>query len=179
MSFLITAVVFVGSLGVLNLILMLGVIRRLREHTALLSARGDDPFFMAAGEEVGEFTASTTDGETLSRDLLKDETLVAFFSPDCLPCKEKLPKFVEFARAMAGGRDRVLAAVVGDEDEAAAFAAELSPVARVVIEKPGDALNAAFRIRAYPSVLTVAPDEGGRLLVRNGQVELDRPVAAI
>lgn len=179
MPFLIAAVVFVGSLCALNLILTLGVIRRLREHTELLSGRGGDEPFMAVGEEVGEFATSTTDGEALSRDLLTGDTLVAFFSPDCQPCREKLPKFVEFARAMSGGRDRVLATVVGNADEASAFAAELAPVARVVVEGPGDALNAAFRVRAYPSVLLVAPDEGGRILVKTSQVELDQPVAAI
>ncbi|MET7301346.1 hypothetical protein [Embleya sp. NPDC005575] len=165
----------------LDLVLTLGVIRRLREHAELLSSGGGsgDPLDMAVGEEVGEFSTSMVDGEPLTRGMLAEETLVAFFSPGCEPCREKLPRFVEHARTLPGGRDRVLAAVVGDAGEAAAFVAELSPFARVVVEAgPDDALGRAFRARSYPTLLRVAPDDAGRLVVTANRVDLGRSAAA-
>lgn len=181
MPFLIAAVVLVGLLCTLDLILTLGVIRRLREHTELLSQRPEGGLRPAlpVGGEVGEFTTSTVDGETLTRDALREETVVAFFSPGCQPCEEKLPRFVEYARAVPGGRLRVLAAVVGDAGEAGALVAELSPVARVVVEEHDGALSAAFQAKMYPTVLLVAPDGSGRPVVIDDQVKLDRPVAAV
>ncbi|WFB10373.1 TlpA family protein disulfide reductase [Streptomyces sp. LX-29] len=176
MPFLIAAVILVGVLCVLDLILTLGVVRRLREHTELLAnANSGLPAGIAVGEEIGDFTAATVDGETLRRADLDGETVVAFFSPTCQPCRRKMPKFVEFAKAMPGGRDRVLAAVIGDPDEAAEFAAQLGPVARVVVEGDDSGLVEAFRTSAFPTLLRVSPDEAGRLVVKATDVRLDRP----
>ncbi|MFI0714975.1 TlpA family protein disulfide reductase [Streptomyces inhibens] len=184
MSFLMAAVVFVGALCMLDLVLTLGVIKRLREHSELLSGVSGpgsrfDTLDMAVGEEVGEFATSTVDGEPLTHGMLAADTLVAFFSPGCQPCKEKMPKFVDHARTLPGGREQVLVAVVGDPAEAAAFVAELSPVARVVVEEgPDEPLSAAFRARSFPTLLRVAPDGHGRILVTANRVDLDRPVTA-
>jgi thiol-disulfide isomerase/thioredoxin len=178
MPFLIAALILVGSLCALDLILTLGVMKRLREHTEMLSnvaGGGSGRASIAVGEEVGDFTTSTVDGEPLARDLLVGETLVAFFSPTCKPCKEKLPKFIEFARTMRGGRDRVLATVIGDAEETAALTAELAPVARVVNEEYDGALSAAFQAKAYPTVLMTSRDSDGRLIVTADQVRLDQP----
>ncbi|BDM74623.1 hypothetical protein HEK616_81100 (plasmid) [Streptomyces nigrescens] len=184
MSFLIAAVVFVGALCTLDLVLTLGVIKRLREHSERLSGTSGpggrfDTLDMAVGEEVGEFTTSTVDGERLSRGMLAADTLVAFFAPGCQPCREKMPAFVDHARALPGGRAQVVAVVVGDPAEAAAFVAELSPVARVVVEEgPEDPLSAAFRARSFPTVLRVSPYGDGRVLVTANRIALDRPVTA-
>jgi hypothetical protein len=177
MFFLTTAVVLVGLLCALDLVLTLGVIRRLREHTDLLAELRGGPGVIAVGEPVDEFVTSTVDGEEFGSAALTGETLVAFFSPDCRPCKEKMPWFIEYARTRPGGRDQVMAVVVGDADEAAPAAADLSPVARVVVEAAGGPLNTAFKVRAYPSVLVVERT-GGRLLVRSNQVDLEQPATA-
>ncbi|MEU1054273.1 hypothetical protein [Streptomyces sp. NPDC005876] len=178
MPFLIAALTLVGSLCLLDLILTVGVIKRLREHTELLAnvgGAGNGRASITVGEEVGDFAVSTVDGERLARDLLAGETLVAFFSPTCQPCKEKLPKFLEYARTLPGGRDRVLATVVGDAEASAALVAELTPVARVVVEEYDGALSAAFQAKAYPTVLKVARDGAGRLIVTDDDVRLNLP----
>jgi hypothetical protein len=173
-SVLVAAVVLVGALCLLNLIFTLGVIKRLREHTELL--RGSrDPMAIEVGTKVGEFTSSTVDGEHIAHESLIEETVVAFFSPDCRPCKEKLPKFVAYARTSPGGHDRTLAVVVGDADMAADFVAELRPVARVVVEEPAGPLAAAFGIRGFPTLLSVTPNHLGHLVVTANNVEIDRP----
>ncbi|MEQ4301017.1 redoxin domain-containing protein [Plantactinospora sp. B6F1] len=174
MPFLIAALVITGLLCVLNLILTLGVIKRLREHTELLSTIAQGPPAIEVGQVVGEFETTTVDHEALTRDALTGDTLVAFFSPTCGPCKEKLPKFVEHVRALPG-RDRSLAVVVGDRDQAQAFVADLRPVTRVVVEAGDGALSSAFRARAYPTLLRVGRDDAGRLVVTANKVEVDQP----
>ncbi|MEU9338866.1 hypothetical protein AB0D49_37905 [Streptomyces sp. NPDC048290] len=174
MAFLIAAVVFVGLLCVLDLILSLGVMKRLREHTELinnLSGRAS----IGVGEEVGDFTAGTVDGGTVTRAQLADGTLVGFFSPSCPACKEKLPKFVQHAAAMPGGRDRVLATVVGDARQTTDMVAALSPVARVVAESAQHgSVASAFQISAFPSVLMLAANDRGVPAVTETGVNLDR-----
>jgi thiol-disulfide isomerase/thioredoxin len=178
MSFLIAAVMFVGMLCTLDLILTLGVIKRLREHNETLSTMDGDSSAITVGEEIGEFAASTVDGTLLSRELLVGDTLVAFFAPDCAPCKEKLPKFVEYARTLPGGRDRVLTIVVGEAHNAASFVTELSPVAQVVVEDHDGALHSAFKANAYPLMLRVTPNGDGRLVVTTNHVVLDQATVA-
>ncbi|MGW5696626.1 hypothetical protein ACWEWX_38805 [Streptomyces asiaticus] len=172
MSFLIAAVVFVGSLGALNLVLMIGVIKRLREHTERLSAFRPRTTDIEVGTEIGAFRTVTVDDEPLAQESLADDTLVAFFSPTCGPCKTSLPSFVAHARGLAGGRNRVLATVVGDADAAAPFVAELSPVARVVVESPAGTVSTAFGTRAFPTLLRVGRDDGGRLVVTSSHVDV-------
>ncbi|GAA2068517.1 TlpA family protein [Streptomyces albiaxialis] len=178
MPFLIVAVVFVGLLCTLDLVLSLGVIKRLREHTDLLSALNGRAS-LAAGEEVGEFTAVTVDGVAVSRAGLADDTLVGFFSPGCAACKEQLPKFVAYARALPGGRARVLAAVVGDPKRTAAMVAELAPVAQVVSEAPNGEVGSAFRIAAFPVFLTVSARGGGARVVSDARVDLEHLPSAV
>jgi protein-disulfide isomerase len=175
--FLTAAVVLVGVLCAVDLILTVGVIKRLREHTARLSAMRGIPS-VQAGERIGEFAALTVDGEQVTADHLADDTLVGFFSPTCEPCKEKLPKFVEYARTVPGRRDRVLATVVGDGEQAEEFVAQLRPVARVVVEDSGGAVSAAFKARAYPLVLRVGPDGAGHPVVTADHVNLEPTLEA-
>jgi hypothetical protein len=159
---------------VLNLIFTLGVIKRLREHTDLL-AGSHDPMTITVGTEIGEFASSTVDGKLIDHDLLTEETVVAFFAPGCKPCEEKLPKFVAHARTVSGGRRRVLAVVVGEGDATAPLVADLQPVAQVVVEEHAGPLASAFTVRAFPTLLSVAPNRAGKLVVTASNVDLDRP----
>ncbi len=77
MPVVLAALVIVGMLCALNLILTLGVIKRLREHAALLAG---GPPTIAVGEAIGEFSVRTVHGDPLSDRSLGDETLVAFVS---------------------------------------------------------------------------------------------------
>ncbi|WP_229398342.1 hypothetical protein [Micromonospora okii] len=166
MPLLVTAVVAVGLLGALNLILTLGVVKRLREHNTLLSSGAGvaGSGGLEIGEEVGGFSVVDVAGRPVGgRDLMED-TFVAFVSPNCASCAEKLPELVAHAADTPGGRDRVLAVVVGERAEAESFVAELAPVARVVVEQPGGPLSRAFRATNYPTMLWVAADGQGRVV---------------
>jgi hypothetical protein len=152
MPYLIAAVVVVGVLCLFNLLLMYGVIRRLREHTELLAKRpaGLPDLIAAAGSVVGPFTATTVDGDALTADDLLPGTLVGFFSPGCSACVEELPKFVDAAAAHPSGQDRVLAVVVGPESEAVDQVMALSPKARVVVAPLGSEIVKAFDAQGFP-----------------------------
>lgn len=162
MSYLAAGLGLLALLTLFNLVLLLGVVRRLREHSERLDGTGaglpvpEGPM-MPAGETVGAFTTTTTDGDTVARELLDGETLVGFFSPSCQPCKTQLPRFVAHAKSFAGGRDQVLAVVViGDADEdPEPYVTALAGVARVVVEPHGGPLYDAFDVNGFPSVALV------------------------
>ncbi len=177
MPVLMAVVALLGTLCTLNLVLTLGVVKRLREHTEMLGAMQEYPVRLDVGEEVGEFATSTTLGEPLVRDLLSGPALFGFFSPTCEPCRDKLPRFVEYARREPGGRSSVIATVVGAADAAAEFVAELSEVAQVVVEGSGGTMATALGIRAYPSVLRAEREIDGRLVVVDNDVALSRPTS--
>ena len=168
MPFLVAGFVVLGALTLLNLLLTLGVIRRLREHTALLGrsshpAHGDASPTRPVDAVVEDFTATTVGGVLVSRDSLAADTLVGFFSPGCQACDTLVPDFVDLAATVPGGRTHVLAvveALPGDEDQ---HTAPLSEVAHVVVERPGTAgLVAAFGVSSFPAVCVV--DSDGRVV---------------
>lgn len=166
MGYLTAAVVVVGLLCLLDLVLTLGVIRRLREHTDLLDrsmAGMSPPVGVPVGETVAEFAATTIEGEPVSRELLAGRTLVGFFSPGCQPCEEQMPGFIEYARSNPGGTPHVLAVVaaVATDDVATdkEYVQRLAPVARVVVEEPAGPVQAAFQVTGYPAIYLV--DDGG------------------
>ena len=97
MPILIAAVVVVGCLCLLNLLLTFGVIRRLREHTSMLTGVGGSeppPIGLAAGKPPGAFSAVATSGEEVSG--AAGLEVVAFFSSWCSICPERVPPFVEY-----------------------------------------------------------------------------------
>ncbi|WP_242887241.1 TlpA family protein disulfide reductase [Actinomadura litoris] len=160
-------------LCVLNLVLTFGVIRRLREHTTLLSARGraalDNPL-VEIGTPAEPFSTVTVDDVEIDGGAFTGKTTVAFFSPDCEPCREKLPRFVDYAKSLPNPRESLLVAVVGDRADGRGFIDALSPYANVVSEQPFGPLGRAFGVRMYPTVLQVEPDERNRLVVVDNDV---------
>jgi hypothetical protein len=152
-AFLIALAVFVGAVCLLDLVLTLGVIRRLREHAdriARLSPEAPNAM-LPVGERADPFDAATVEGGRVTRDALSGLTLVGVFSPNCPACAERLPQFLDVAGSHTGGRDRVLAVVVGEESEAGDQVAALSPVARVVIETMEGSITKALKIRGFPA----------------------------
>ncbi|WP_214324279.1 TlpA family protein disulfide reductase [Nonomuraea sediminis] len=155
------AVCVIGLLSLLTLVLTVGVIRRLREHTerldGLYERTGTPAPGLQAGEVADDFEATTGDGETLSGASLGERTLIGFFSPSCKPCKELAPKFVELAAGMS--RDEVIAVIAGFPDEMGDMRDLLSPVAKVVADDAdGGPLAKAFGVEAFPRVFLVDED---------------------
>jgi hypothetical protein len=163
MPYVVSVTVVIGAVAILNLILTFGVIRRLREHSELLAAGGPGApdVMLSAGAAPAEFAATTTDGARVTRDDLGGEMLIGFLSPGCEPCREQAPRFVERAGALAGGRSRALAVVIGEQPAVQDLLRQLEPVARVVIERDINAegtVSHAFGVRAFPAFATL--DDG-------------------
>lgn len=181
MLYLAAAVVLVGLLALLNLVLTFGVIRRLREHTAMLSSSSQMPALMRpVGEHAEEFVATTTEGDLVSRETLVGRTLVAFLSSTCQPCRERMPEFIELAAGFDGGRDQVLAVVGstgGDDPTAREYAERLGAVARVVVEPERGPVATAFGVNGFPAFGVVG--ERGRIAVTSIELaELAVPAPA-
>ncbi|MEU9509652.1 hypothetical protein AB0D32_25605 [Micromonospora sp. NPDC048170] len=178
MALLTVAVVLVAALGLLNLVLMLGVVRRLREHTELLSDQQSQPpaVMLEAGSVPGEFVSTTVDGEVRTRADLPPMTLVAFMTPSCEHCAEQVPLLIDRARTMPGGAEHVWVVVVGKGGETEAYAAQFAELATVFVEPGSGALPLAFGIKGYPAFGLL--DERGMVASSAfGIARLDLPVA--
>jgi thiol-disulfide isomerase/thioredoxin len=152
MMLLSVAVGLVAALCLVDLVLTLGVVRRLREHGERLAQRGSVGALSVrgAGEAVDDFHSTTTAGEPVSLRDLASPTLVGFFAPHCPACEEQLPRFLSYATEFAGP---VLAVVAGDSAE---YRAALAGAGGVVVEAERGPLQQAFGVDAYPSFLVVA-----------------------
>ncbi|SCF01451.1 redoxin domain-containing protein [Micromonospora chokoriensis] len=158
------AIAIVGIICLLNLLLTVAVIRRLREHTELINRTGQQfpeqqDLTRQPGAQVDEFRVTTVDDRALTRDDLRDGMLVAFFSPRCPSCEEQKPAFLDYAGAMPGGRENVVAVVLGSPEEVAGLVAQLEQVAQIVLEANVDgAMSSAFDLRGYPAFCLMGQD---------------------
>ncbi|MFD8001130.1 TlpA family protein disulfide reductase [Streptomyces mirabilis] len=175
MYVLTAAVVLVAVLCLLDLLLTVGVIRRLREHTEIIAPIRQQSG-IRTGDDVGEFSVLSVDGEPLGRESLTDDSVVAFFAPDCQPCKAVIPDFIRWAEADENGRERRIAVVIGDASLSRELVTMLRPVAQVVVEEPLGTVSTAFRTSATPTVLRVGTIRG-RTVVTSDRV-LAMPTAA-
>ncbi|MEJ3651517.1 hypothetical protein WEH80_00730 [Actinomycetes bacterium KLBMP 9759] len=156
--------ILVGLLVVLDLLLTFGVIRRLREHTELLSQRPSMPDIIAApGTTISPFAATTVEGDVIADADLVGGTMVGFFSPGCGACTEQMPAFLTAAKSHPGGQERVLAVVTGRDEDTVEQVQTLSPVARVVVVEHGHDVEKAFAVSGYPAFALMG--EGGSVAV--------------
>jgi hypothetical protein len=152
-AFLTAAVVVLAAMTLFNLLLGLGLVRRIREHGAMLAGQRSSteaPRLMhPAGSRISPVEAATVEGEPV---LLAGRTVVAFFSPTCGGCEKSVGDFVPYAAAVPGGPGHVLAVVAGRAGETAdRFVSALSAVARVVREPEDGPLSRAFGVTAVPA----------------------------
>jgi hypothetical protein len=162
MTLITIGLILLAAAVALNITLTVGIVRRLREHTAQLTDLRNPDAVMAAPDTVtGEFSAETLDGQWLSERDWQGLTLVGFLSPTCAACHARLDGFVERAQQMPGGREQVLAVIVGTEgtDEQVA---KVAPVARTVVEAPQGPLAKAFSVKGFPAFALV--DESRRIV---------------
>lgn len=183
MAYLGVAAVLVGTIAGLNLLLTLGVVRRLREHTERLTeltgsgpAPGSTPELMRpAGERPDQFQAVTVDGVELTRSSLVTPALVGFFAPGCAPCREWIPRFVKAAGELPQGRAQALAVVAGHSADAQDELAELGGAAQVVLERPDGPVARAFAVTGWPALCRL--DADGTIATTDSYAAIATPVA--
>jgi hypothetical protein len=148
-------VVTLAILSCVNVVLLLGVVRRLNRLTDPARAIDrpvldeEELSLPVVGTVVGDFVASTTDGDRITTKDLRGHTLVGFFTVGCPPCERFLPVFRSHAADF--GRDQVLAVIVGGHGDPTALADQLGDVARVVVERPAGPVSTAFGVAAFPA----------------------------
>ncbi|RBQ17729.1 hypothetical protein DP939_22930 [Spongiactinospora rosea] len=167
----------IALVTLLNVILTIGVVRRLRDqHTVLESLRHQQPG-PTVGAVVGDFAGAATTGHSITpKSLAGRETLVAFFSNECEPCRTKLPRFVNYVIQQQLAKHDVLAVVVGQERDSSEFVSQLAPVCTVATEEFKGEIAAAFQVSSYPTTVRLR-SEGGNLVVSEIDVDLDAAAA--
>ncbi|MCO6007192.1 redoxin domain-containing protein [Actinoallomurus purpureus] len=169
MEYLVAGLVLVAALTALNLVLTVAVARRWRARlSAPPAAHHHDPdsfdrdpeLGIAPGDRMPEFTATTADGATVTRDELAGRpVLIAFLSLDCSSCDDSVPEFAEHARRVRDAGGQVLATVVGVDAAGSELAARLVGVADQVVPEFLDApVGTAFGVRFYPGFAHYGPD---------------------
>ena len=159
MPYLTAAVVLIGALGVVNLALMIAVVKRLARSEAdgVVADAGARPV-LPPGERPEPFSVSSREGE-LFEPAGGAGRLVGFFTPHCNLCHDRMPKFLQYARAAGLEPGQVFAVLVGSPGETAELAAQLSPVASVVDEPDGGgSVYEAFGVRGLPAMYLLDAD---------------------
>jgi hypothetical protein len=164
---LLAAVLLVGALGVGNLLLTIGVIRRLRNYEELLTDElaqhsSGDP---VVGTALPEFSARTVGGRSIGLSDFMNNSYFAFVSVSCAPCGDQLSRFVELMAARPDERSLVVIEP-GGQRQTEEFVAMASRTSDVVL---GGGAFDAFRIDRWPTFLYV---EEGRVIANANQVAL-------
>jgi hypothetical protein len=178
MAVLAAAVAIVAVLCLLDLVLTFGVIRRLREHTELISSRNiaDLPIMgLTAGELPEAVSAVTISGEPVHT--AAGFRVVAFFSVMCSVCPERVAPFTAYVTRNGLSRDSVLAVVVGGQDAPPPYQDQLAQVAQVCAEDYEGALGRAFKVIGYPAFCLLDAD-GAMLATGFDPARLPEPAAA-
>ena len=163
MPYLIAAVVLLAVLGLLNLLLTLAIVRRMRTMNPVQLP----PEPLSQGSPIRPFTATTINGRTVSEyDLRGGQALVGYFSPGCPPCEAALPRFISYAAGL--DRERVLAVIVDDTGTGAGDPT-LEAVAQVVVASEHAPVVEALSAYGYPAVFLL--DEDGRVVAADTTVE--------
>jgi thiol-disulfide isomerase/thioredoxin len=104
---------------------------------------------------MGEFTVLTVDGDLVSKSSLTGTAVLGFLTPECGPCQQLLPQFIESVAALSGGRRQALVVVVGSPAKCGELACLLSPISRVVVESPDGPVQRALGVSGYPAFAVV------------------------
>lgn len=161
MPFLIAAVVLVGAITVLNLLLTMAVIRRLRRNEAAQNVPLPD-----SGPKLGAplpaFTGEAVSGETVvTTDVSGAEAVFAFLSTSCSACPTALPHLVEYAQARELKAAQVVTVIGGEQADAAEFLDALDGKSVAIMEELMGPIAKSFEVSAFPTF--VMTDAEGRV----------------
>ncbi|MEV1243278.1 hypothetical protein ACIBO2_33410 [Nonomuraea sp. NPDC050022] len=155
MAFLVAAVVFLALLCLFNLVLNLGVLRRLREHTAELERLAGHAMLMP-------YDPGVLVGRTLP-EAAAGARLVGFFDVGCSTCHERAPQFAEEA-----GKEPALAVITGDGAKVADLVTVVGGVSSVITGDEAGSLAHALGVEAFPTFLRA--DQEGRVLAADTEL---------
>ena len=167
------AAAFLGVLCLMNLLLLLSLVRRVRRHDEQLAAQSRLPPVprLPVGSMAPDFTVATITGETRSlSDLVAGPRgLVAFLTPHCVPCRAYISELRKYAEAGPGSLSQVIAVICGPPAEAAGLADELKGSVSVVVEPMNGTLQETFSVTSYPTFVVITKE--GRIGARGPHLE--------
>jgi hypothetical protein len=146
------AVALLAVFVVVNLILTIGLIRRIRTMAQEGSSAPEIASKPQPGKRLGHFAVTTSEGRRFTeRDLATGSHLVAFLSPTCPSCRAIKD---QMAAGLAGESMVVFIAAFGDEQVAAEMVRALTPVAVTTLMADESAAE-AFGSSAFPTLVRV------------------------
>lgn len=152
-------VILLLILSVLQTLLLLGVIRRLRLHEEELSRLSEH----AGGPSTGIARPGTRPNWPSGAPIRppggsagnnQATLLVGFFSPACPACERELPAFVRWV-SQSDDRPRAVAVLVGSDPTAHKTARRAG---EIITEEPGGVWHRAFDVSSYPALALVSRD---------------------
>ena len=159
MVLLSAAVSVVAALCLLDLLLTLGVIRRLREQTGLGPA-GMLPEMPVIGlapmSPVAPFSAVTMTGGLVSGG--SGLRLAAFFSTSCSACQERVGPFADYVTGHRIPPDSVLSVIVGTGSAPPPYLDRLAGAGQVCLAPDDGELVSAFEVRGFPAFCLLDAD---------------------
>jgi hypothetical protein len=154
-TFILAVIGLVGLIGVLNLILIFGVIGRVRVlQEVVQTGVFRDPALPDAGVAVGAFQVTTEDGQQLTETAVGGEDrLVCFLSPRCKPCADLRAQLLRQPPAVP-----LIAFVEGasDDPDVRQITENLRRLGPVAITQPGDPVTRAFKPAGFPTLIRTA-----------------------
>lgn len=165
MAVLVAAVALTAALCLVNLLLMFGVVGRLREHSRMLSESRTLPEVtgLLPGEAPAAFSAVSATGTPVGN--TTGVRVAAFFSTKCSVCSERVEPFISYLSERKISRDQVLAVIVGngapEGGRVTPYADQLAGVATVCNEHDEGGVAAAFKVTGFPAFCLL--DEDGQL----------------
>lgn len=159
MPVLIAAVAIVGALCLIDLLLTFGVVRRLREHTEMITRISvpEVPVIgLTAGESPAEFSAVTVRGTSVNGPA--GLRLAAFFSSSCSMCPERVPPFVQYLAEHQIAPEHALAVVLGSPDEPPPYLDQLAEVTLACAHGQDSDVAKAFKAVGFPAFCLLDAD---------------------
>ncbi len=139
----------VGAVGVLNLILTLAVIRRLRGIESRNVDGIDNRALPEAGFRPGVFAVADQDGITVTEsDLARGQQTVVVLSASCEPCQDMARQLESDVDALSRGTLVWIVSDAGDHP-----GADLAGYR--VVHSPTSLVEEIFEVRGFPAVLSL------------------------
>jgi hypothetical protein len=149
------------AVSVLDLLLLLGIVRRLRAEATSRSpyggpgipAMGSGP---ARGTRLPAFSAQTMAGGVVDDSRYTGPAgCIAFVSATCQPCKAAVAELGPYLRSAGIGREQSLVVLEGDPAAASAEVARAAEFAEVVTGDDASRLVRQFAIAGFPTLIVV------------------------
>jgi hypothetical protein len=161
MAGLLAVAVLALAVSLLDLLLILGIVRRLRAQAIAQSPQDAGGLFhMGSGPPRGsrlpEFIASTVAGGTADDTRYAGaQGCVAFMSATCTPCKAALTELEPYLREAGIGKQHTLVVLDGDPAAESQEARRAAGFAEVVVGADAARLIDQFGIAGFPTLIAV------------------------